>query len=122
VTGEELVQHLARDCEQPRDVVLDILRALADTVESELQARRSVTLPGLGSIQVFDSTDPARPVKVTWYTEDKLRKRLVESLRAAAARRDTPPRRIPGARALWADSVSVVAEGLSQRRAKGGAR
>jgi hypothetical protein len=110
MTGAELVAHLASDCGQPQDVIRDLLQALADAVESELRAGQSATIPGLGAIHVFETTDKARPVKLSWYTEDGMRKRITEYL---TSRRTVRAARPIGERPPWAQSVPAVAGPLS---------
>lgn len=50
MTKEELVEHLVKDCEQPRDVVTDLLLSFGDAVAAALGRGEPLFMPGLGRL------------------------------------------------------------------------
>lgn len=73
MTGTELTERLSADCEQPIDVVQDLLQALADRVGVELAKGQAVTLPGLGRLTPAVVRRNGGPVAVvTWSTGPEL--------------------------------------------------
>ena len=80
MTGEEFVAHLSQTCREPRDVIEDVLQALADTAENELRAGRALTVPGLCSVRVGvrlkGETGQPGQIVLHWQSDRKMVTRL----------------------------------------------
>jgi hypothetical protein len=115
MTIDELVLRLTRECEQSRDVVTDILQALADLAAAELAAGRRVQLPGLGSLKVGLQLrgDPPQAV-VTWASAPELSRAMAAARAAQIAA--APPS--PAAEAWVADRAAEARKSDSHKRHK----
>lgn len=67
MTGQELIKKLADDCDLTRARAEDILLSMKDIVLTEINARRTVVLPGLGRFGPCNGG--ARPVRFRFAEE-----------------------------------------------------
>jgi len=90
MTADELLAYLAAECDEPVDVVADLLQALADTVEERLKAGDTITIPGLGIMHVYRPAQRTRSIVVLWASDTGLRQRVAEALNAQDGRTPIP--------------------------------
>lgn len=120
MTHEQLIEHLVKDCEQPRDVVKDFLLSLADYVGAALGRGERVALPGVCRLVPrlgFSNGDPV--MYVTSHVDDEIRgplEALARSIKAAGA---VPPDVETPLRQWLHKGMGWPMEGKKQSRVEG---
>lgn len=93
----DLIRHLAQECEQPEDVIQDILQALRDRLGAELARGQVAAIPSLGRLTPAVVNRNGGPVAVvTWSTAPELAAQIAPLARAPEkpkARGPLAPRR-----------------------------
>jgi len=112
MTADELCDRLVQDCEQSRDVVRDLLAALADLACTELAAGRPVTIPGLVSIRPMTRQGTAPEHRASWHADERIR----AALRTNAVEQGGvgAEAKRPGERKGWTPAANLAGEPISR--------
>jgi cytosine/adenosine deaminase-related metal-dependent hydrolase len=122
MTADELISHLATDCEQTEDVIHDFFQALSGAVEEHLSAGDGVVIPGLGTLHIYRPATGTRSILVQWSSDEGLRRRVTEALNARDGRTPIPHGQAQRIRNGKGIAKIQTSEGRGQRAAARGAR